>query len=122
MTQIEPLAIEAAVMRALSAYGQAYDALGVAPPFLANVALLGVFDIWLAAPSESLEPAARKALGSHILILPGLIDGWDGDRLGAALRDAFNGLWHQGGAPGSPSYDAAGRWRPQAVSPGREVR
>lgn len=43
--------------------------------------------------------------GPWDLTLPGLIDGWDAERLGNALRDAFNALWRQGGATGSPSFD-----------------
>lgn len=115
---LNPLALERVVMRSASAYRDAYAALAIAPPILMRAALLGVGGIML-VPLEGMRATRAQPLSPDNFTLQGRLNRLDADIAGE-FKPGFDALWREGGYFGSPSYDASGRWDPNAENAGEE--
>jgi hypothetical protein len=90
---------------------------GVDPPVLALVTLLGVAEWAILGQGRHEELEWRRRglrIDRDIVLLPDVsFDSLDSDSA-ATLRPAFDAFWQAGGQPGSPNYDEAGEWQRQA--------
>jgi len=106
---IPSIALEASLIQALDGYLTGLDLLGVSPPFLLAVSLLGVRDLkMIVSLNRAFGPDA--GIDRNDLIIPELLV--DEPQLGAEtiLRPAFDAIWQAAGWAGSIDYDEKGKW------------
>jgi hypothetical protein len=105
---IPSLAFERRVIEALGMYKELVAQLGVVGPFAVAITLLDVRGLEMAVDIRRFE--SGYAIDRDDLIVPEMLVedlSHTPDRL---LRPHFDSIWNATGHPGSPNYDAAGRW------------
>jgi hypothetical protein len=106
---IANVAYEDALLRGLTRYLELQKRLGVEPPAVVMLSLLGVKGYTMYVSAE------RRFGGGHpidrdALLLPeALVEDLDTDAA-TVLRPVFDSLWNAAGWPGSINFDAEGKW------------
>ena len=112
---IPGMGFEKKMVEALGAYLQVEKDLGLVPPVMVAITLIGVRG---AIMSENLEARRRydqeeQPLDHENLYLPELVAEEYGLQPERILRPAFDTLWQSLGWPRSIYYDGDGNWKPQ---------
>ncbi|AFV02726.1 hypothetical protein UNSWDHB_4 [Dehalobacter sp. UNSWDHB] len=95
-------------------YLNAMKSVGIQPPIVIELALLGVRDYYMGVGQRFARFGTPDLIKEDDLVLPGvLIENWDAD-LGKLLRPIFDTVWNSCGWSGSLNYDEAGNWRPHS--------
>jgi hypothetical protein len=108
-TFIANVAYEDALLKGLARYLELQKRLGVEPPVVVMLSLLGVKGYTMYVSPE------RRFGGGHpidrdALLLPeALVENLDTDAA-TILRPIFDSLWNAAGWPGSINFDAEGKW------------
>jgi hypothetical protein len=109
---IPSVAYEEALRKALTRHLSLEKRLGVEPPFVAMLSLLGVSDYVMAvSPSrhyDESQPIDRDAL----LVPEVVIESFEAD-VDRTLQPVFDAVWNAAGWPRSINFDEEGRWAPE---------
>lgn len=100
------------MLRALLGHLALQENLGVDPPVLVMLSLLGVRGYRMTASAPDFD--ADAAIHRDDLMVPEILfEEYEGDPLQVAnrMRPAFDAVWNACGYPRSPNYDENGQWR-----------
>lgn len=106
------MAFEQYVLRALLGHLALQENLGVDPPVLVMLSLLGVGGYRMTASAPDFD--AGVAIDRDKLVVPEILsEEYEGDPHEVAnhMRPAFDAVWNACGYPRSPNYDENGQWR-----------
>jgi len=84
--------------------------LGLAPPFLIMVSLLGVRGRTMYVHPERWDPADARPIDREVLVLPEILVGSFEADAAQFMKPAFDQIWNACGLPRSLNYDAEGNW------------
>lgn len=110
---IPSVAYERYILRVLPGYLELQEKLGMSPPVLAMLSLVGVRGYRLTGTGPY-DPADMVPVDRDDLVIPEVVfEDFDRDpqAVAARMRPAFDAVWNACGLPRSPNYDASGRWR-----------
>jgi hypothetical protein len=101
---------EQALIAALPRYLSAQETLGVEPPLIVILSLLGVAGYVVSVSSRNRSQNAPYPIDRDVILAPEIeLDSFQCDAA-AVLRPAFDAVANAGGWPQSPNYNEAGVW------------
>lgn len=110
---ISNIIFESELIKALSRFLVIQGTLGVAPPLMVMVSLLGVKGYHMDTNLDSFLRRDIYPIDRNELIVPDiLIEDFDTDAA-TVLRPAFDAIWNACGWPQSLNYNADGKWVPK---------
>ena len=109
---IPSLIFEQEIIAAVSLYLRTQEQIGVLPPVLIMLSLLGVRGYGMAANPYQ-YPRKSQPIDRKDLILPDIMLQEFGNHPDQIMRPAFDAIWNAAGWPRSMNYDEDGKWNPQ---------
>jgi hypothetical protein len=107
---------ETDLLERIPRYLNSLKALGVAPPFVLMLSLIGVTQFTMQIWGLHSWHHTRKQIEKDALLVPDiLIENYDAD-LPVVLKPAFDSVWNAAGLPHSIHYDDEGNWNPQRTT------
>ena len=104
-------AVEEELIKALPKYFEALKFLGVKPPVIVYLTLVGVKDYKI--PRRILFHRENYSIDRDILLLPeALVESFD-EKPETIFKPAFDAIWNSCGFPNSLSYNEKGEWKPK---------
>jgi len=110
MTKIVPLMYEKEILEVIPRYMKIYDELGIAPPALIMLSLVGVKGYSMETNRPKYTVIDPMSIDRDILVVPEiLIDEFNID-FAKILRPIFDSVWNAAGWKNSLNYNASGDW------------
>lgn len=109
--EIPGIAIEREVIERVAAILPVLYRASIASPISVMLSLLGVRSFRMAFRQSAFYDDDASEIDRDDLIIPESEISADSHSVGEQLRPAFDLLWQACGWPGSPSYDAEGKWQ-----------
>jgi hypothetical protein len=103
--------VEQGIHDRVADYLELLEGLGLMPPYLMAITLLGVERAILTLPRMP-SGSTRRPIDRRVLMLPEVWVESARPNLQALLRPAWDVLWQAGGIPRDPNYNESGEWRP----------
>ncbi|MGI8912804.1 MAG: AlbA family DNA-binding domain-containing protein [Chloroflexota bacterium] len=98
------------VLRSLPRFLSAQQQLGVRPPILIMLSLLGVSGYAVASPSFSRRRGDLVPIDRDSVIIPEVVVETFNPDYAMVMRPVFDAVWNAGGWPRSMNYDSTGKW------------
>jgi hypothetical protein len=103
------VALEMQLLEAIPPWFRVQENLGVVPPIMVMIALVGMEGIRLI--NDRFWADGAQPIRNEIVRLPPVEISSFFEPLPPKLRNAFDRMWQEAGYPGSPSYSSAGEER-----------
>ena len=98
------------MVQSLERYLEALKNLGVSPPMVVGITLMGVLNC---VTAEDVDPRSwedPQPLNEDLVPLPEVLIEEYGVKAPTILRSSFDIIWQSMGRPGSPYFDNEGKW------------
>jgi hypothetical protein len=102
-------AYEKYTLESLANYRKALERLGVKPPFVVMLSLVGVAGYQIAVPQGAFA-GEGSPIDRDTLVVPEILIERPEDDLTQAMKPSFDAVWNAAGWPRSRNYDAQGHW------------
>ena len=110
---IPSIAYEKELIESLNTYMSVLKTLGVKPPILVFLSLIGVKGYRMAVDRFLFPPFERKGIDRDVLLIPEeVVYGYDVDPA-QVLKPCFDLIWNACGFQGSLNYNEEGKWSPR---------